>query len=135
MSDRQVQINLVENQLHNEAVKIRAHHLRNLIHSRDRAALCLRFEDLIVDFTRQPLTQDILQKLMELAEVKSLPNYMEELFTGEVINLTECQPVNHCEQRAPEHQNTMDYKKLVSFADAVRANKNFKSIVNKSGLK
>ena len=130
MSDRQVQINLIENQLHNEAVKIRAHHLRNLIHSRDRATLCLQFEDLIVDFTRQPLTRNILQKLMELAEVKSLPNYMEELFSGEVINLTECQPVNHCKQRAPEHQNSMDYKKLVSFADAVRLNKNFKSIVN-----
>ncbi len=130
MMDRQTQINLMKDQLHQEAGKIRTIHLRNLIHSRDRAALCLQFEDLTVDYTRQPLTQGILRKLLKLAEVKSLPRYMDELFAGEAINLTQRRPVTHCRQRAPDHQNSMHYKKLVSFADSIRVNKAVKSVVN-----
>ena len=81
--------NAIEGELQQAAQYIRSQHLRDLVHTPDRAALCLQFEDLTVDCTRQPITLKILEKLVMLAKAKSLPDFMDDLFAGKAINLSE----------------------------------------------
>ena len=52
MEDQHNLNNAIEGELQQAAQYIRKQHLRDLVHTPDRAALCLQFEDLTVDFTR-----------------------------------------------------------------------------------
>ena len=130
MTDQNKQIAAVESQLRRDADAIALHHLRRLIHQDGRDDLCFHFEDLTVDCTRQPLTQDILQRLLTLAEAKSLVDFIQAMFAGKAINLSEGRPVSHCRLRTPDYRQSEAYQKLTHFADNVRANQNIKSIVN-----
>ena len=67
MEDQHSLNNAIEGELQQAAQYIRSQHLRDLVHTPDRAALCLQFEDLTVDCTRQPITLKILEKLVMLA--------------------------------------------------------------------
>ena len=122
--------NAIEGELQQAAQYIRKQHLRDLVHTPDRAALCLQFEDLTVDCTRQPITLKILEKLVMLAKAKSLPDLMDDLFAGKAINLSEGKPVTHCALRSPEYQSREDYKKRSSFVDSLRANESITTVVN-----
>jgi glucose-6-phosphate isomerase len=130
MTDQNKQIAAVESQLRRDADAIALHHLRRLIHQDGRDDLCFHFEDLTVDCTRQPLTQDILQRLLTLAKAKSLADFIRAMFAGKAINLSEDRPVSHCRLRTPDYRQSEVYQKLTHFADNVRANQNIKSIVN-----
>ena len=88
MEDQHNLNNAIEGELQQAAQYIRSQHLRDLVHTPDRAALCLQFEDLTVDCTRQPITLKILEKLVMLAKAKSLPDLMDDLFAGKAINLS-----------------------------------------------
>ena len=122
--------NAIEGELQQAAKYIRSQHLRDLVHAPDRAGLCLQFEDLTVDCTRQPITLKILEKLVLLAKAKLLPDFMEDLFAGKAINLSEDKPVTHCSLRSPEYQSHEDYKKRSSFVDGLRANDSVTTVVN-----
>ena len=120
----------IEGELKQAAQQIRSQHLRDLVHAPDRDALCLQFEDLTVDCTRQPITFKILEKLVMLAKAKSLQDLMDDLFAGKAINLSEDKPVTHCSLRSPEYQSHENYKKRASFADHLRANDGVTAVVN-----
>tara|TARA_B100001093_G_scaffold349494_1_gene334026 strand:- start:198 stop:1700 length:1503 start_codon:yes stop_codon:yes gene_type:complete len=130
MTDQDKPIAVIEGQLRRDADAIGLHHLRRLIHQDGRDDLCFDFEDLTVDCTRQPLTQDILQRLLTLAEAKSLADFIRAMFAGKVINLSEGRPVLHCRFRTPDYRQSETYQKLALFAADVRTNQNIKSIVN-----
>ena len=89
MTDQDKLIAAIEDQLRRDADTIALHHLRRLIYQDGRDDLCFHFEDLTVDCTRQPLTQDILQRLLTLAEAKSLADFIRAMFAGKAINLSE----------------------------------------------
>lgn len=76
MTDQDKPIAAIEGQLRRDADAIASQHLRALIHQDGRDNLCFHFEDLTIDCTRQPLTQDILQRLLTLAEAKSLADFI-----------------------------------------------------------
>lgn len=130
MSEQQVQIDAIEGQLQDDAIKIGSCHLRDLVCEAGREKLFLELEDLTVDYTRQPITLETLQKLFKLAEVKLLPNFMAELFAGELVNLTEHLPVSHFQLRSQEYQASIVYQKITHFAEAVRTNDAVKHVVN-----
>ena len=130
MADLQNLNDAIEGELQQAAQHIKSQHLRELVHAPDRSALCLQFEDLTVDFTRQLVTPAIMQKLLLLAETKSLPDFMNDLFAGKAINLSEGKPVTHCSLRSPDYQDHEDYKKCSSFADSLRANDAVATVVN-----
>ena len=130
MTDQDKQIAAIEDQLRRDADTIALHHLRRLIYQDGRDDLCFHFEDLTVDCTRQPLTQNILQRLLTLAETKSLADFIRTMFAGKPINLSEDRPVSHCSLRTPDYRHSQTYQKLTHFAADVRANQSIKSIVN-----
>jgi glucose-6-phosphate isomerase len=105
-------------------------HLRDLIYQIGREKFSFTFEDLQVDCTRQPITTEIFEMLLLLADSKSLRQSIDDMFAGQPINITESRPVLHCMLRTPDYQKRDEYKKLATFADAVRADKSFSAVVN-----
>ena len=54
-----------------------------------------RFKDLIVDYSKNRITQDTLKGLIALAEECELKNAIKNMFSGEKINETENRAVLH----------------------------------------
>ncbi len=55
----------------------------------------LKFEDILVDFSKNILDEDVKATLLELAEECGLKDAIESMFTGEKINATEDRSVLH----------------------------------------
>ncbi|MGV3640710.1 MAG: glucose-6-phosphate isomerase [Adhaeribacter sp.] len=55
----------------------------------------LHFEDMLVDFSKNIITQQTLQHLLELAEETELKDAIEKMFSGEKINRREDRAVLH----------------------------------------
>ena len=55
----------------------------------------LHFEDMLVDFSKNIITQQTLQHLLELAEETELTDAIEKMFSGEKINRREDRAVLH----------------------------------------
>ncbi len=57
--------------------------------------LHLRLDDLLFDFSKNRITSETLRLLAELAEQAQLPAFIERLFSGDKLNLTENRAVLH----------------------------------------
>ena len=57
--------------------------------------LSFRFEDFLVDVSKNRITEDTLSLLIELARERDLEKIREQMFRGEKINVTENRPVLH----------------------------------------
>ena len=57
---------------------------------------------LFLDFSKNLITDEILQRLVELAHACGVPGRMEAMFVGEPINTTEGRAVLHTALRAPQ---------------------------------
>src|SRR5690606_23371930 len=55
----------------------------------------LLFEDLLVDYSKNIITEETVKLLIELAEETELKDAIEAMFKGEAINRTENRPVLH----------------------------------------
>ena len=104
--------------------------LSSLMHDAERSRFIYQFDDLTVDCTRQPLDDDALACLFDLADACQLQKLIDQMFCGAPINTTENRPVQHLEFRRPDHQNTADYKRYADFAEAVRSNPHITAVVN-----
>ncbi|WP_299200251.1 glucose-6-phosphate isomerase [uncultured Amphritea sp.] len=56
----------------------------------------------LADFAKQRITNDTLQQLIKLAEQQELPQKIEALFTGELVNTSENRPALHTALRQPK---------------------------------
>jgi glucose-6-phosphate isomerase len=55
----------------------------------------LRFNDILLDFSKNRITEETLQLLHSLVEEAELPGWIEKMFAGEAINNTEQRAVLH----------------------------------------
>lgn len=55
----------------------------------------LRFEDMLLDYSKNRITGETIKNLLALAEETKLRSNIEAMFSGEVINETEGRPVLH----------------------------------------
>ena len=55
----------------------------------------LRFEEILLDFSKNRITETTLGLLRDLARQADLPAWIERMFTGEKINITEDRAVLH----------------------------------------
>lgn len=55
----------------------------------------LEFEDLLVDFSKNRLPDDVFEALLQLAQEAALPKAIESMFVGQAINQTENRAVLH----------------------------------------
>lgn len=78
--------------------------LRELNVPQRNETLVLNAADLTVDLTRNFLDDELLKKLVALAQTAGLPEVMNHMFTGKIINKTEGRAVLHHALRAREDQ-------------------------------
>ena len=77
-------------------------HLRDLLKDPGRfSRLSFRHDELLLDLSRQRLTETTLTRLLELAESCRLNRWIEDLFTGEAVNNTEKRAALHTALRLP----------------------------------
>ena len=107
------------------------------------------FGDILFDFSKHRITPETLEHLVALAEQTGVSSFIDKMFAGERINITEDRPVLHValrnRSRRPIHVNGKDVMpevqkvlaKMRSFADGIRSGertgytgKRFTDIVN-----
>jgi glucose-6-phosphate isomerase len=67
----------------------------------------LRFQEFIVDYSKNRITDETFSLLMQLAEEVNLKDAIEKVFNGDLINQTEGRSVLHTALRAKETDTTM----------------------------
>ncbi|HET7027200.1 MAG TPA: glucose-6-phosphate isomerase [Candidatus Limnocylindrales bacterium] len=103
---------------------IRDRHLRDLFASDTERADRLTFEvaDLVVDLSKNRLTDETLRLLVGLARRARLPERIDAMFRGARINTTEGRAVLHVALRAPEGERIeVDGRDVVPDVHAVLA--------------
>ncbi len=98
--------------------------------------------DLRIDYSKQPVTNEILQRLCAAAAARGVPERRDAMFAGEHINVTEDRAVLHTALRAPADAVIADdgtdvvpevqvvLAKMSRFADEVRADASITDVVN-----
>ncbi len=82
--------------------QIEGMHLRELFGDPDRATrLTVEAGDLVLDLSKHRLTEDVLDALVDLAEVAGVQERIADMLSGAPINTTEGRAVLHTALRAP----------------------------------
>ncbi len=55
----------------------------------------LRFQDILLDYSKNRITEETMRHLFDLARQADLPGWTEKMFTGQKINITEGRAVLH----------------------------------------
>ena len=84
---------------------IKSTHLKDLFKSNSKRAdeLTVKWDDFYVDFSKNRITQEILDALFELANEVDLKDAITKYFEGDIINATEGRAVLHTALRAVEN--------------------------------
>jgi len=84
-------------------------HLKDLFAANKQRAtkFTLRFQEFLVDFSKNRITDKTLSLLIQLAEEVNLKDAIEKLFNGDLINQTESRSVLHTALRAKETEKIM----------------------------
>ncbi len=84
--------------------------------------LSLRLDDLLVDYSKQRITEETVRLLVELAEVTGVAALRDRMFAGERINSTENRAVLHVALRRPATAPLMlDGRDVMPEVEAARA--------------
>ncbi|XP_068655639.1 glucose-6-phosphate isomerase, cytosolic [Aristolochia californica] len=87
--------------LKNHVEDIKKTHLRDLMNDVDRCKrMVIEFDGLLLDYSRQCVTQETREKLLKLAEAAHLQEKINRMYNGEHINSTEDRAVLHVALRA-----------------------------------
>jgi len=114
--------------------KIQSVHLRDLLADQTRtASLCAEYDGVLLDYSRQRVTDETMNLLFDLAHEAGLKSKIDKMFAGEHINVTEDRAVMHVALRADKSdtyivdgedvvpQVIQVRDKIKAFAEAVRS--------------
>ncbi len=102
----------------------------------------MRHENIMLDYSKQPITDDTIAKLIKLAKSCNIESWREKMFTGQVINTSEKRAVLHTALRNPnddpiiaDGENVIPHvrkslSRMKEFCDKVRKEKKYTHIVN-----
>ncbi|MCO5591667.1 hypothetical protein L7F22_045658 [Adiantum nelumboides] len=87
--------------LQSQVAAVKKTHLRELLKDEERCkSMIMPFDGILLDYSRQQVTAEIMKKLFNLAEAARLKEKIEKMFKGEHINKTEDRSVLHVALRA-----------------------------------
>lgn len=69
--------------------------------------LCFSFDQLTIDFSKQKISQQTIELLVELAEAVQLKQKVADLFAGKIVNKTENRAALHTALRSPAKQGLL----------------------------
>ena len=117
--------------LRKKAMAIREYSLESLIHKKNRkSSLIFSLDDLKIDLTRNHITEDILNDLLDLAGSANVSKKIQTLLDGKIINTSENLSVEHIGLRNPNRFTSQEWIRLERFVSKVRQGNRFKSIIN-----
>ena len=91
------------NALESHYAKMKDGHLRDLFADSDRAAqFTLKAGELLLDYSKNRISAETMEKLVALAESADLKKWIDAMFSGEKINATEGRAVLHVALRSPK---------------------------------
>lgn len=78
-------------------------HMRDLFNENPNrfSAFSVQVNDILLDYSKQRVTQDTLKKLIELANACDLKTQIQALFSGGIVNISEQKPALHTALRDP----------------------------------
>jgi len=90
--------------LHTHYEKVRQFHLRNLFVEDPKRGtrMTAEAEGIFLDYSKNRITDETLELLLQLAEESGLRTRIDAMFRGEKINITEKRAVLHVALRAPQ---------------------------------
>ncbi|WP_299120610.1 glucose-6-phosphate isomerase [uncultured Winogradskyella sp.] len=88
---------------------IKSKHLKDLFKSDAQRAkdLTIKWEDFYVDFSKNRITKETLDLLLDLANEVQLKDAISKYFEGDIINATESRAVLHTALRAPKNAKVL----------------------------
>lgn len=99
-------------------------HLRDLFKADPNrfALFSVQVNDILLDYSKQRITQESLEKLIALANASDLKKQIDTLFSGGIVNISEDRPALHTALRDPNTPffNT-NLKHMAEFVEAVRS--------------
>ena len=120
--------------LKRQAAALASTHIGELLATPERYAQFSRQHgDFILDFSRHRLTAETLKLLIELAEARELPRWIEALFSGAVVNSTEHRAAQHMALRDPDDASvvvdgvnllteiTVERERMLALAEEIRS--------------
>jgi glucose-6-phosphate isomerase len=120
--------------LKRQAAALAGTHIAELLATPERYAQFSRQHgDFILDFSRNRLTAETLQLLIELAEARELPRWIKALFSGEAVNSTENRAAQHMALRDPDDASVVvdgvnlltevsaERERMLALAEAIRS--------------
>src|ERR1043165_257467 len=108
--------------LHDHQSKISSQHMHDWFMNDPRRfeKFSLQFKDILVDFSKNRITEETLNLLLQLAEECNVKEWTEKMFTGEKINITENRAVLHVALRNRDnHPIYVDGKDVMPEVNAV----------------
>ncbi len=94
--------------LQGKAKAMQHSHLRDLAHDQARnQALTVKAGPMFLDISKQKIDVSILDGLIRLAEAVNLPQAIQDLVGGSVVNITENRPALHTALRLPKEASLM----------------------------
>src|SRR5579863_8010502 len=84
-------------QLQEHSTEMKAVHMRNLFHNDPERfnRFSLNLDDILFDYSKNIITENTMQLLLQLAEESRVKDAIEAMFIGEKINRTEDRAVLH----------------------------------------
>ena len=114
-----------------KAMAIRKNSLESLIRKKNRkSSFIFSLDDLTIDLTRNYITEDILNDLLELARSANVSKKIQTLLDGKIINTSENLAVEHIGLRNPNRFTSQEWIRLERFVSKTRQENRFKSIIN-----
>ena len=120
--------------LKRQAAALAGTHIAELLDTPGRYARFSRQHgDFILDFSRNRLDAGTLRLLIELAEARELPHWIEALFSGAAVNSTENRPAQHMALRDPDDaavvvggvnlvtEVSAERERMLALAEAIRS--------------
>ncbi len=102
----------------------------------------LHHENIMLDYSKQPITPETIEKLMALAKACNIESWREKMFTGQIINTSEGRAVLHTALRTPDDtpvivegediipQIRTSLARMKKFCDKLHKENKFTHIVN-----
>lgn len=86
------------------AERLHGTHLRELLESSDRFnQLSFRSDEMLLDISRQRIDSQVFAELIGLAQERDIPDAINRLLLGDIVNPTENRPALHSALRMPEN--------------------------------
>jgi len=94
--------------LFEHAKVIKPQHLKELLNTPEQRFDKFSFQccKLLLDLSKQRMTEETLQLLIQLAKEQQLEQWIERLFSGEAVNLSENRPALHTALREPQQSDS-----------------------------